>query len=431
MLKAIGVDSFDDLIENIPASVKAKSLTLPPSMSELELVESISKLAKKNQPASHQINFLGGGSYRRFVPSVVPAIVSRSEFATAYTPYQAEISQGNLQTIYEYQTTICLLTNMDVANASMYDGPTACGEAALMACRVTGKKKVVISNAVNPEYIAVTSTYIHACDLDLEKLSLDGGATAKIEIDDHTAAVIVQYPNYYGVIEDLKKLVEAVHKAKALLIAIADPISLGYLSPPGDFNADIVVGDAQPCGNYLSFGGPSAGFMACRKEYVRQLPGRLVGATLDSQGRRAYTLTLQAREQHIRRAHATSNICTNQALNALAMLVYLSALGPQGLKSIANLSLQKAHYLADKLTKIPGVMLAFKHPYFSEFAIITPKPAKQVLQQLLDKGILGGLDLSESTAQLNNGILIAVTEMNKKDELDTYARELQSVLNMQ
>lgn len=241
----------------------------------------------------------------------------------------------------------------------------------------------------------------------------------------------MQYPNYFGIIEDLKALIETVHQAQALLIVVADPVSLGYLSPPGDFNADIVVGDAQSCGNWLSFGGPSAGFMACRKEYVRQLPGRLVGATLDTCERRAYTLTLQAREQHIRRAHATSNICTNQALNALAMLVYLSALGPQGLKGIANLSLQKAHYLADKLARIPGVMPAFKRPFFSEFAIVTPKPAKRVLKHLSDKGILGGLDLSNSTASLNNGILITVTEMNKKDELDAYASTLQTMLNMQ
>ena len=229
----------------------------------------------------------------------------------------------------------------------------------------------------------------------------------------------------------LKNLVENAHRVQALLIVVADPICLGSLRPPGDFSADIVVGDAQPCGNNLSFGGPSAGFMACRKEYVRQLPGRLVGATLDSCERRAYTLTLQAREQHIRRAHATSNICTNQALNALSMLVYLSALGPQGLNAVANLSLQKAHYLADKLTALPGVMLAFKRPFFSEFAIVTPKPAKRVLEQLTPKGILGGLELSESAAGLKNGILIAVTEMNKKDELDTYAKELQSILNMQ
>ena len=431
MLKAIGVDSFDDLVKNIPASVRAKPLSLPASMSELELVESISKLSKKNNPASNQMCFLGGGSYRRFVPAIVPAIISRSEFATAYTPYQAEISQGNLQTIYEYQTAICLLTNMDVANASMYDGPTACAEAALMASRLTGKKKIVASSALNPEYLAVTNTYVHACSLSLEKLVLDEGATPQPQIDNETAAVIVQYPNYFGIIEDLKALAQAVHKAEALLIVVVDPISLGYLTPPGDFSADIVVGDAQSCGNSLSFGGPSAGFMACRKEFVRQLPGRLVGGTLDSCQRRAYTLTLQAREQHIRRAHATSNICTNQALNALAMLVYLSALGPQGLKSIANLSLQKAHYLADKLTSIPGVMSAFKRPYFSEFAIVTPKPAKRVLEQLCQKGILGGLDLSNSSAALNNGILIAVTEMNKKDELDAYAAQLQSVLSMQ
>ncbi len=327
MLKEIGVGSFDQLIAHIPASVRSKPLTLPPAMGEAELVSAISELAKKNKPASSQVCFLGGGSYRRFVPAVVPAVVSRSEFATAYTPYQAEISQGNLQTIYEFQTAICLLTNMDIANASMYDGPTACAEAALMASRLTGKTKIVASAALNPEYLAVTSTYVHSCNLDLETLPLTNGATTGFTVDDQTAAVIVQYPNYFGIIEDLKSLEKIVHDAQALLIVVCDPICLGYLSPPGDFHADIVVGDAQPCGNWLSFGGPSAGFMACRQEYVRQLPGRVAGATVDTMGRRGYTLTLQTREQHIRRAHATSNICTNQALNALAMLVYLSAMG--------------------------------------------------------------------------------------------------------
>jgi glycine dehydrogenase subunit 1 len=300
-----------------------------------------------------------------------------------------------------------------------------------MACRITGRKKIMVSSALNPEYLEVTKTYVHASDLQLDKLNLDDGATLQSSIDEETAAVIVQYPNYFGIIEDLRALVEIAHKAKALLIVVSDPISLGYLSPPGDFNVDIVVGDAQPCGNSLSFGGPSAGFMACRKEFLRQLPGRLVGGTLDSCQRPAYTLTLQAREQHIRRAGATSNICTNQALNALAMLVYLCAVGPEGIKSIANLSWQKAHYLADKLTEIPGVKLAFRRPYFSEFAIVTPKPASHVLKQLANKGILGGLSLGESAVALQTGILIAVTEMNKKDELDAYARELQSVLNMQ
>ncbi len=466
MLAEIGVRSFEELIKHIPTQLRAKPLSLPPTMSELELVKAITELAKKNKPASAQSCFLGAGSYRRFVPAIVPAIVSRSEFATSYTPYQAEVSQGNLQSIYEFQTAICLLTNMDVANASMYDGPTACAEAALMSSRLTGKQKIVVSDALNPEYFAVVSTYVKSCGLKLETLSAVKGHTEISNVDNETAAVIVQYPNYFGVVENLKDIEKTVHKSEALLIAVCDPIALGYLSPPGDFAADIVVGDAQPCGNWLSFGGPSAGFMACRKEYVRQLPGRLTGMTVDSEGRRAYTLTLQAREQHIRRSKATSNICTNQALNALTMLVYLCALGPQGLKSIAQASMQKAHYLASQLTKIPGVKLAFESPFFNEFAVLIPKPAKAILKSLEAQDILGGLDLStykpgfmkdntmvsgakdadkgrgvrsesvdtrveprdEGEAALNNAILIATTEMNSKEEMDNYVTVLKGLL---
>jgi glycine dehydrogenase subunit 1 len=428
MLAEIGIGSFEELIKHIPAHLRAKPLALPSTISELELVEAISKLAKKNKPASAQSCFLGGGSYRRFVPAIVPAIVSRSEFATSYTPYQAEVSQGNLQSIYEFQTAICLLTNMDVANASMYDGPTACAEAALMASRITGKQKILLSGALNPEYLSVVSTYVESCGLELGQLALVEGTTTIPVIDSKTAAVIIQYPNYFGIIEDLQKIEKAVHEAGALLIFACDPISLGYLTPPGDFAADIVVGDAQPCGNFLSFGGPSAGFMACRATYVRQLPGRLAGKTLDGQGLAAFTLTLQAREQHIRRSKATSNICTNQALNALSMLVYLCALGPQGLKSIAYASMQKAHYLANELTKISGVSMAFKKPFFSEFAIVTPKPAKELLEKLNAQNILGGLDLAGSNAKLNKGILITTTEMNDKEELDHYVSTLRELL---
>ena len=428
MLAEIGVDSFEELIKHIPVHLRAQPLALPSTISELELVETISKLAKKNKPASAQSCFLGGGSYRRFVPAIVPAIVSRSEFATSYTPYQAEVSQGNLQSIYEFQTAICLLTNMDVANASMYDGPTACAEAALMASRITGKQKILLSSAVNPEYFSVVSTYVTSCGLELGQLSLDEGATKVDTIDDQTAAVIIQYPNYFGVIEDLHQLEKAVHDAGALFIFVSDPISLGYLAPPGDFAADIVVGDAQPCGNFLSFGGPSAGFMSCRAAYIRQLPGRLAGKTVDSQGIDAFTLTLQAREQHIRRSKATSNICTNQALNALSMLVYLSALGAARIKVNRICQYAKAHYLANQLTKISGVSMAFNKPYFSEFAIVTPQPARELLEKLNAQNILGGLDLAKSVAKLDKGILISTTEMNHKEELDLYVSTLKKLL---
>jgi len=430
MLKTIGVTSFEQLITLIPQEVRAKALDLPSGMSELELTEHIAGLAAKNTPASSYACFLGGGSYQRFVPAVVPAITSRSEFSTAYTPYQAEASQGTLQAIYEFQTAICLLTDMDVANASIYDGPSACAEAALMACRLTNRNKVLVSLAVNPEYALVSETYVKGSDGQFAHLPLVNGVTdlKSYPFDDKLAAVIVQYPNFFGLIEKLEAIASAVHQAGALLIVVSDPISLGFLKAPGQFQADIVVGDAQQCGNYLTFGGPSAGYMACRKDYLRQLPGRLAGMTVDSAGKRAFTLTLQTREQHIRRAKATSNICTNQALNALAMLVYLSAMGPNGLKQIGFLSLQRAHYLAKQLGAIQGVKLVFDAPFFNEFAISTSKPSSFVLEELLKKGILGGLDLNIGEPRVENGILVAVTEMNSRTQLDHYAESLAQIL---
>jgi glycine dehydrogenase subunit 1 len=366
------------------------------------------------------------------VPAAVGSIVSRSEFATAYTPYQPEVSQGSLQVIYEFQTAICLLTGMEVANASMYDGPTACAEAALMASRLTNRTKIVVAATLHPEYRMVTKTYLKSCGLEYHKAEASNGVVnAKdLGVDSSTAAFIVQHPNYFGCLEDLELLAKEVHAQGSLLVVVTEPISLGLLKPPGDFGADIVVGDAQPCGNFLSFGGPSAGYMACRKDFVRQLPGRLSGMTVDNRGNRAFTLTLQTREQHIRRAKATSNICTNQALNALAMLVYLTMMGPQGMKQLANISLNRAHYLAEKLVKIPGVKLAFpQQPYFNEFTIALEQPAKVVLEKLKHRGILGGIGLELFYPDLKNCFIAAVTEMNTPEELDTFVDELRAVLS--
>lgn len=442
MLKDIGVRAFEDLVSHIPGDVRLKTLDMQEGLSEMELSAVLSDLAAKNKPASRQSSFLGGGSYRRFVPAVVPSIISRSEFSTAYTPYQPEVSQGSLQAIYEFQTAICLITGMDVANASMYDGPTACAEAAMMAVRLTGRKKIVITGGVNPEHRMVTETYANTCKLGLAMLPADKGVTChkdlKNQLDTDVACVIVQYPNFFGGVEELDKLAAEVHAHGALLVVITDPVSLGLLAAPGDLGADIVVGDAQSCGNFLSFGGPSAGYMACRKDFIRQLPGRLAGMTTDNRGQKAFTLTLQTREQHIRRAHATSNICTNQALNALAMLVYLTCMGPQGLKELATISLQRAHYLAEKLCQIDGVKLTFDSPYFNEFAITLPASvdAALVLNELKERGILGGIDLSANAdnsgchaPQLKNAVLIAVTEMNSVAELDKYAEVLSEVLS--
>jgi len=433
MLKEIGVRTFEELISHIPGEVKAKALDLRVGLAEMELTKELSKLAAKNKPTSQQSSFLGGGSYRRFVPAVVPAVISRSEFSTAYTPYQPEVSQGSLQAIYEFQTAICLITGMDVANASMYDGPTALAEACLMAVRLTNKKHIVLSQALNPEHHLVAETYARSCDLQVSTVDAASGATEikaqlEQELSSDCACFVVQYPNYFGTIEPIQELADKVHAHGALLIVVSDPVSLGLLKAPGDLGADIVVGDAQSCGNSLAFGGPSAGYMACRKDFIRQLPGRLAGMTVDNRGQRAFTLTLQTREQHIRRAKATSNICTNQALNALAMLVYLTSVGPQGLRDLANISLQRAHYLAEKLCAIDGVKMTFDQPFFCEFAVTLPVPAKEVLSQLVDHNILGGLELGRHFPHLQNSILVAVTEMNPVEELDQFAEALEHIL---
>jgi glycine dehydrogenase subunit 1 len=430
MLKAIGVRAFDELIKHIPASLRAKELNLPEGLNELELREHVAALAMKNKPTSVQSSFLGGGAYRRFVPAAVSALVSRSEFATAYTPYQPEVSQGSLQVIYEFQTAVCLLTGMDVANASMYDGPTACAEAALMAARLTGRNNIVLTETLNPEYRKVTQTYVQSCGLTIVSSAAEGGVVEpkKLNIDSNTAAVIVQHPNYLGCLEELEQLALRAHQDNALLIVVADPISLALLKPPGECGADIVVGDAQPCGNNLSFGGPSAGFMSTKKEFVRQLPGRLAGMTVDNRGQRAFTLTLQTREQHIRRAKATSNICTNQALNALTMLVYLTLLGPQGLRQLAEISVRRAHHLASLLCQIDGVRLMFEQPFFNEFVIETDSPSAEILDHLRSKEILGGLDLKDYDPACSNALLVAVTEMNRPAELERYAAALSELL---
>ncbi len=431
MLETIGVKTFDDLIAHIPKELRVKALKVREGLSEIDLVKEIADLAAKNTPASKQHSFLGGGSYRRYVPSVVLQIISRSEFATAYTPYQPEVSQGSLQVIYEFQTAICLLTGMDVANASMYDGPTACAEAGLMAARLTNRKKLAILNSVNPEYRMVTHAYAKACGLDWNVIETKDGIVSpdQLNLDADTAGLIVQYPNFFGCFEDIQAISKKAKDAGVLLIVVTDPIGLSIVTPPSELGADIVVGDAQPCGNFLSFGGPSAGYMACKKEFVRQLPGRLAGMTVDKHGKRAFTLTLQTREQHIRRARATSNICTNQALNALAMLVYLSVVGKGGLQKVAEISLQRAHYLFDNVSKLPGVKPVFKHPFFNEFVLTFDVPVESVFNKMQEKGFLPGINLKRISPELNNALLVAVTEMNSKEELDLYVSALKQSLS--
>jgi len=413
MLKAIGKKSIDELFSDIPEKVRLKKpLNLPQGLSEPELLEELSALSKKNELAS---TFLGAGSYNHFIPSVVKHIVSRSEFYTAYTPYQAEASQGILQAIYEYQSMICELTGMDAANASMYDGATAIAEAAFLACRATGRKEIVVSSAVHPEYRSVLKTYAKGAGLNVKEAPFSKNQAtldlATLDIgratgNNNLACVILQQPNFFGSIEDVRSLAEKIHAAGALFIVCADPISLGLLKAPGDYGADIVVGEGQSLGNPRSFGGPGLGIFAVKKPLLRQIPGRVVGQTTDADGKRAFCLTLQTREQHIRRERATSNICSNEALAALAATVYLSVMGKQGLRKVAELCLQKADYLKRKLKD----KVVFKGPTFKEFVIKTNKKV--------------GVGLEQFYPELKNCRLICVTELTSKKVMDGLVKDL-------
>jgi len=437
MLQAIGVESVEELFADIPAHVRFPRLDLPAPMSELEVVRLMRELAGQNADLERYACFLGAGAYRHFVPAVVDHILSRGEFYTAYTPYQPEVSQGTLTAIYEYQSLVCRLTGMEVANASMYDGSTSLAEAALMAARVTRRDKIVVSRAVHPEYRAVVRTYTQGVGLDIVEAGYrppgiqDSGVTdldqTRRLVDSETAAVIVQYPNFFGCLEELGELVEIAHGAGALLVVSADPIALGLLKPPGEFGADIVTGEGQALGNPLSFGGPYLGLFATRMEYVRQMPGRVIGRTTDTQGRRGFVMTLQTREQHIRREKATSNICTNEALVALAATVYLAAMGKGGLRRAAELCYHRAHYAAGRVAGLEGYQLPFEAPFFKEFAVRLPGPAAQINRHLFDRQIVGGYDLSHDYPELGHAMLLCVTEMNPKEEIDRLVEALRKL----
>ena len=428
MLEAIGYSSIEELFNDIPEEVRLKKpMDLPKPMSEMELARHMEELSSKNIHAGRYACFLGAGAYDHYIPAAVGHIISRSEFYTAYTPYQPEISQGTLQAIYEYQTMICELTGMDVANASMYDGASALAEAALMACQATRKNEILVAQSVNPEYRDVLKTYVRfqenrVVELDMEdgKLNLN---SLEESITDDTAAVIVQSPNFFGIIEDLKSVSELVHGKKALLIVCTDPISLGILKAPGELGADIVVGEGQSLGNPLNFGGPYLGFFATTSKLMRRMPGRVVGETIDRDGKRGFVLTLQTREQHIRREKATSNICTNQALNALAATVYLTLIGKKGIREVALQCLHKAHYLHEKLISTGYFTPMFSGPFFKEFTVKSRMPVKQLNEGLLKNGIIGGYDLEKAYPQLKNGWLIAVTEKRTRKEMDELVKK--------
>jgi glycine dehydrogenase subunit 1 len=419
MLAAIGVASSDELFADIPPEFRIEGLSLPPALSEPELVRELSALAERNRAAGAMPCFLGGGAYRHFIPSVVGEVIGRSEFATAYTPYQAEISQGTLQTAFEFQSMVCELTGMDVANAGMYDGASALAEACLMAAGVTGRQRIALLSTVHPHSQAVTRTYAFGRGLTVDVMPPD-----TLALSEQHACLAVQNPNFFGCFEDVDALEKAAHAAGALFVASVDPISLGLFRPPGEYTADIVVGDGQSLGVPLSYGGPYVGFFACRQQHLRQMPGRLVGRTTDARGRTGYVLTLQTREQHIRRERATSNICTSQQLVALAATVYLAALGKQGLRQVAALCYHKAHYAADRIAALPGYSLACDGVFFKEFVVRGRVSPAEINRALLERGIIGGVDVSD---QIQDGLLLCVTELNTRQEIDALVEALGSV----
>lgn len=425
MLKTIGVQGIEDLFKDIPQSLQSQISyhQLPQEgLTEQALQKQLKSLGQHNA-AAQMDSFLGGGAYHRFIPMAVNTIASRSEFYTAYTPYQPEIAQGTLQVGYEFQTMIAELTGMDVANASVYDGGVAVAEAAFMAFRITKKQRLLVPQYLNPEYRAILETYAQGIeDIVLETYETISQLQTLADTN-NIAAVVVQTPDYLGQIHQLKEVRAFCDANKALLIVSCEPVGLGVLQSPGEQGADIVVGDIQPLGNNLSFGGPYGGFMATKTKHMRQLPGRLVGKTVDQSGRPCYSLTLQTREQHIRREKATSNICTNQALNVLKATVYMALQGPQGLRDIATVSAQRAHYLAEKLTAIRGVqLLKPDQPFLFEFAIAVPVCVDALLGKLAEANILGGIPLKKQFAQHPEGLLIAVTELNEPETLDRYAQ---------
>jgi len=434
MFDFLGIKSMDDLLKSIPEELRSFELNIPDGKSEIEITEEFRKLSNKNVSLAEQISFCGGGVYHRYIPSVVNEIISKGEFYTAYTPYQPEVSQGTLQAIYEFQSLVCNLTGMDAANASVYDGSTAVVEAALMACRITKRKKILVAKNINPEAIQVCKTYSWGLNLELEFMDFENGVIdlekLKLHIDEETACFVISYPNFAGCIEPVSKIAEIVHSKGALLVSNVDLINLAVLKSPKESGIDIAAGDGQSLGNFSNYGGPHVGFISCLKDSVRQLPGRIVGLTKDIEGKRAFTLTLQTREQHIRREHATSNICTNQSLNALAVLVYLAYMGPQGLKKIAEISLNRAHYLAEKLTKdIKNCKLAFNAPFFSEFVLEIPISASKLIAILSKENILPGLDLNEIDGYKTNQVLVSVTEINNMEQINYFVERLKKLFS--
>jgi glycine dehydrogenase subunit 1 len=430
MLAHIGATSEDDLFAELPPAIRLEEgLDLPPPLSEMEALAHLEALAAKNRHLREYPCFIGGGVYDHFIPSVVSHITGRSEFYTAYTPYQAEISQGVLQSIYEYQTLICRLTGMEAANASLYDGASALAEAAVAACAATRRRKVLVSRSVNPHYRRVLQSYLEVRDLQLQEAPLLEGATdyAAVEkmFDDDTAALLLQQPNFFGLLEEMEPAAALAHRHGALLVLSTDPLSLAVCRTPAEYGADIVTGEGQVLGNPPSFGGPLLGFFAARQKLIRRIPGRIAGETVDREGRRGFVLTLQTREQHIRRERAISNICSNQALNALAAAVYLAAMGPAGLREVAELCLQKAAYAREKITALRGFAQVFPGVHFKEFAVRLPGSGAGLNKYLLKHRLIGGLDLEPLYPELGPAMLFCVTETKSREQIDALVGALE------
>lgn len=428
ILKEIGYEDINSLFKAIPDSVRLKEkLNIPEALSEMDLIKKVKLLANENFNTDDYACFLGAGAYDHYIPSAIDQLILRQEFYTAYTPYQPEISQGTLQAIFEYQTMISELTGLPVANASMYDGASALAEAAVMSCESTRRNEILIASTVHPESRQVLKTYAKYRNILVKEISYKNGQVdledLNSKINKDTAGVIVQNPNFFGIIEDVEAISEITHKNKSLLTVSADPISLSILKSPGEMGADIALGEGQSLGNPLNFGGPYLGFMAVTEKLMRKIPGRIVGETRDKEGKRGFVLTLQTREQHIRREKATSNICSNQALNALQATMYLTFMGKEGLKKVAKLSLNKAHYAYDQLIKTNKFKSLFTAPFFKEFALISEKPVDKLNEKLLTSKIIGGYKLEKDYPELKDGYLLAVTEKRSKEEIDSLVRK--------
>jgi len=435
MLETVGIQNVDELFAGIPAELRLgkKALKLPSALSESEIVATLLQMQKRNPDAEEVTTFLGAGAYRHYTPALIGSLVLRGEFATSYTPYQPEVSQGTLQAIFEFQTMIAMLTGMDLANASMYDGASALAEAVLMAHRINKKNEFLIARAVHPEYRQTTETYLRGADHRSIEVPFDSTGKTDLEfiranLNDKTSAVVLQSPNFFGVVEEYETLGKELAERDVLLIVnVAEPLSLGILKPPGERGADIVVGEAQSFGLPVSYGGPYAGFFTTREKFLRQMPGRVAGETIDRTGRRSFVLTLSTREQHIRRERATSNICTNQGLCALAVTVYLAVMGKQGLRELALLNLRKADYLKNKLSKVSGFEIQFSADTFNEIVLKCPRSANEIRDALLEHKILAGLPLGEYYPELADSLLLCATEVNTVESIDRLTDKLEAI----